>query len=279
MTFSKRGIVIVGALIALGAAFTFLLYNRVRGRTISSGYVEFSSAATAAFPELASAVTQANVRTLDGKLLQLSSHAGKVVVVDLWATWCAPCRKEIPHLVQLSKDYKDKGVEVIGLTTEDPATAADKVRDFAKEFQIDYTLGWASGVASGLTQGNTNIPQTFVITRDGRLFKRMIGFNALTGPAELRSAVDNALTLGTNARPATDNKSVSSTAAADGVKRITPQELHDLIGRHAAVAVDVRGEPQYVGGHIRGTLWIPEGDLNNRINELPQGKLIVTYCS
>jgi thiol-disulfide isomerase/thioredoxin len=211
--------------------------------------------------------------------LRLSSLAGKVVVVDLWASWCGPCRQEIPQLVQLSKDYKDRGVEVIGLTTEDPAAAAQKVRDFAKEFQIDYTLAWAGDVAPILMQGNTSIPQKFVITRDGRLMKRLIGFNTQTGTAQLREAVEQALRLGSGEQVATELRPTPPAAPSDGVRRITPEELRDTLAKGEAVVLDVRPEAQYKAGHIQGTLWIPDNEISKRIGELPRGKLIVTYCS
>jgi thiol-disulfide isomerase/thioredoxin len=276
MRFTKKRVAITIA-ITLCAASSFLLYSRVRGITTGERYEDFSSTASAALPELSASITQANLRTLDGKSLQLSSHAGKVVVIDLWATWCGPCRKEIPQLVELNKEYKNRGVEVIGLTIEDPRLAAQNVSDFAKEFHIDYTLGFAGDVAAALMQGTNNIPQKFVITRDGRLMKRLIGFNSQTGPSELRAAIEKALNIGS------DGASVVQTQPAaipsDGVRRITPQELHDSIAKGEAVVIDVRPDAQYRAAHIQGTLWIPENEIKNSLKELPRGKLIVTYCA
>jgi thiol-disulfide isomerase/thioredoxin len=78
------------------------------------------------------------IQAVDGKAFRLSDYKDKVVVLDLWATWCGPCRLEIPHLVELQNEYGARNVEVIGLTTEDPEADAGKVRDFAKEFKINY---------------------------------------------------------------------------------------------------------------------------------------------
>src|SRR3954468_14516805 len=83
------------------------------------------------------------IQAVGGGSFKLSDYKDKTVVLDLWATWCGPCRAEIPHLVELHKEYGGKGVEVIGLTTEDPNTTADAVADFAKELKIPYRLGWA----------------------------------------------------------------------------------------------------------------------------------------
>ena len=280
---SSKGarVALICAAILLCGAVAFFFYSRAKGRTATgeTGYGDFSSPASASLPEMPAGVTQADLRTLDGGSLRLASRAGKVVVLDVWATWCGPCRREIPHLVQLSKDYKDRGVEVIGLTTEDPAAAAQKVRDFAKEFQINYTLGWAGNVAHTLMQGNDSIPQKFVITRDGRLMKRLIGYNAQTGAAQLREAVELALSLGNGGQAWAEVKPTAPAAPADGVRRITPNELHDALAKGEVVVLDVRPEGQYKAGHIQGTLWIPDNEIRKRFNEVPRDKLIATYCS
>src|SRR5947209_9733375 len=88
-------------------------------------------------------VWNTEIQAVDGGTFHLSDYKDKVVVLDLWATWCGPCRAEIPHLVELNNEYAGKGVQVIGLTTESPQTDAERVRDFAKELNINYKLGWA----------------------------------------------------------------------------------------------------------------------------------------
>ena len=128
-------------------------------------------------------------------------------------------------------------------------------------------------------QGNTSIPQKFVITRDGRLMKRMIGYNPQTGLAELREAVEQALSLGSSGQASASVKPTAPAKPADGVGRITPEELHDALAKGEAVVLDVRPEAQYKAGHIKGTLWIPESEISKRFNEVPRGKLIATYCS
>jgi thiol-disulfide isomerase/thioredoxin len=132
------------------------------------------------------------IQAVDGASFRLSDFKDKVVVLDLWATWCAPCRQEIPHLVDLTKEYAGKGVEVIGLTTENPQTDAELVRDFAKEFNINYKLGWARrDTALALMNGNTSIPQTFVIAPGGRIVTKFRGFSDRI-PDMIRAAIDKA---------------------------------------------------------------------------------------
>lgn len=135
------------------------------------------------------------LKTIDGKTIKLADYAGKVVIVNLWATWCGPCRIEIPHMIEIAKEYQGR-VEIIGLTNEDPVADADKVRDFVREQQINYTIGWTTQeFALGLMLGNirNSIPQSFVITRDGRIFKRFIGFNPQQTPVLMREAVEHAV--------------------------------------------------------------------------------------
>jgi len=137
-------------------------------------------------------VWEAEIQAVDGSPFRLSDFKDKVVVLDLWATWCAPCRLEIPHLVDLTKEYAGKGVEVIGLTTEDPKADAETVRDFAKEFNINYRLGWARrDLAVTLMNGNTSIPQTFVIAPGGRIVTKFRGFSDRI-PDMIRAAIDKA---------------------------------------------------------------------------------------
>ena len=132
------------------------------------------------------------IQSVDGAKFRLSDFKNKVVVVDLWATWCGPCRLEIPHLVDLQNEYGGKGVEVIGLTTEDPAEDEEKVRDFAKEFKINYKLGWSPReVSLALMNGNQSIPQTFVVAPGGRIVTKFRGFSNQI-PSMIRAAIDKA---------------------------------------------------------------------------------------
>jgi thiol-disulfide isomerase/thioredoxin len=132
------------------------------------------------------------IQAVDGPKFRLSDFKDKVIVVDLWATWCGPCRLEIPHLVELQNEYGAKGVEIIGLTTEDPEEDEAKVRDFAKEFKINYKLGWSPReVSLALMNGNSSIPQTFVIAPGGRIVTKFRGFSNQLPPM-IRAAIDKA---------------------------------------------------------------------------------------
>ena len=95
--------------------------------------------------------------------LTLAGLRGKIVVVEFWATWCPPCRKSIPHLIELYKKYADKGVAIIGLTNE----PQEKVEPFVKELGMTYAVGGGSN--SGGAYGVTGIPTAFLVDTKGQV--------------------------------------------------------------------------------------------------------------
>ena len=144
-------------------------------------------------PDLPPAVSVVPLKDVKGASFKLADFFGKVQVVNLWATWCGPCRREIPELVKLNKEFHSRGVEIIGLSTENPDASAEKVRKFIQDFQIDYRIGWAPAeVGVPLMQGHEAIPQIFVISRDGRILQRFIGYSA-TYSTQLKQVLEDAL--------------------------------------------------------------------------------------
>ena len=127
---------------------------------------------------------------------KLADYKGKVVVLDFYATWCEPCRAETPHLVNLQKQYGDKGLQVIGLNVGGDDDRA-QVPGFVKEFGIQYPLAYPDDdLVDQLLSDNQNIPQSFVYDRNGKLIKRFIGFESL-GPAQIERVIQQALTANT----------------------------------------------------------------------------------
>ena len=156
--------------------------------------VSSSAPRPGAFVSLSRPILDAENRSTNGGPIKLADYSGKVLLVNLWATWCGPCRMETPELVKLHKEYQDRGVELIGLSTEDPDASAESVAAFVKAYDVKYHIGWATrDVALGLMQGRTNIPQSFIIARDGRILKRFIGFRPDATPQQIRQALDEAL--------------------------------------------------------------------------------------
>lgn len=142
-------------------------------------------------------VLDSELKSANGQPIKLANYSGKVLLVNLWATWCQPCQRETPELVRLHKEYQDRGLEMVGLSTEDPVASAQSVQNFVQHYQVDYPVGWATrDVAIALMQltGKSSIPQSFIITRDGHIKKQFIGFHPTQTPPLLKQAIEEALT-------------------------------------------------------------------------------------
>lgn len=139
-------------------------------------------------------VTGAEFRPLDGgAAIRLAAHKGKVIVLILWASWCAPCRMPVKGLAQFSTEFASRGGVVIGLTAEDPATEAEAVRRFVGEPKPELRLGWATKeAAAAIMGGSQSVPQILVISGDGSVMKKFIGWSDKL-PGMLREATERAL--------------------------------------------------------------------------------------
>ena len=166
----------------------------VATNTPSSGAPPARKSGSSAITMLPASVTDAELKAVTGAPIKLSNYAGKVLLVNLWATWCGPCRQETPELVKLHKEFRSQGFEVVGLSTEDPDDSVEAVREFVQNFNVDYRIGWSGPqVAITLMQGRDAIPQSFVISRSGRVLKRFVGFNPMVTPPQIREAIQEAL--------------------------------------------------------------------------------------
>src|SRR5207244_12099172 len=107
-------------------------------------------------------------RSLDHGSFSLADFGGKVVVVNIWASWCGPCRSEVPEYEKVRKEYAGRAVEFIGLTTEDPRTSSDRVKQFVRNFNFGFRLGWADPLtAPKLMNRRHAMPLTPVVAPDG----------------------------------------------------------------------------------------------------------------
>ncbi|MBV8859722.1 MAG: TlpA family protein disulfide reductase [Acidobacteria bacterium] len=152
-----------------------------------SSHATAQTAATVEAPKfLPEEVTGRELRDLSGRAFRLRDFRGRVYVVNLWATWCGPCRLEIPGFNKIYQDYRARGVEFVGLTAEDPDESSETVSAFVGELGMSYRVGWIDKeTVLALATWNTNptrpgsfpIPQTFVVAADGHVVLRVRGYN------------------------------------------------------------------------------------------------------
>jgi len=113
-----------------------------------------------------------SLRALTGEPLSLSSYRGKVVLLDFWATWCDPCREETPNFVELQNNYRDQGLQIIGISMDD---GPEPVREFYQQFHMNYPVVMGSAKVGELYGGVLGLPIAYVIARDGRIQAKHIG--------------------------------------------------------------------------------------------------------
>ena len=119
------------------------------------------------------------MHTPDGKPIAFESFKGKPLVVNFWARWCGPCRKEIPDLAEMHARYKEKGLLIVGIAVED-AAHRDSVREFAKAYEMSYLLvigGTQKSIELMQSIGNpkSGLPFTVVIDRQGKIVAKKLG--------------------------------------------------------------------------------------------------------
>ncbi|HKC63736.1 MAG TPA: TlpA disulfide reductase family protein, partial [Pyrinomonadaceae bacterium] len=113
-------------------------------------------------------------KKVTGETFHLSDLHGRVVVLNFWATWCIPCREEIPELTAMQHDLEARGLSVVGAVWNDQASA-DEIKAFQKEMKLDYTILLnGDGIADKLG-GIPSVPTTFIIDRDGRVRQKIFG--------------------------------------------------------------------------------------------------------
>jgi thiol-disulfide isomerase/thioredoxin len=134
------------------------------------------------------------VKGMDGKTVSLAGAHGKVVLLNFWATWCGPCRMEVPDLVELQKKYQDR-LQVIGLVVDD--ADEDAVRKFAKRYDINYPVAMATDEMRFQFGGVPALPTSFIIDAEGRVVQKHIG---LRDPELYEMEVRALLGLPINAR-------------------------------------------------------------------------------
>ena len=120
-----------------------------------------------------------SLEDLSGNTVSLNQYRGHVVLLDFWATWCAPCRKSIPELVEIQEKYRDRGLVILGISVDDPSQANDKYLSAFKEmYKINYTILRADQKVTRKYFGNKNfsVPTLFVVNPEGVVVDSHLGY-------------------------------------------------------------------------------------------------------
>jgi peroxiredoxin len=137
-----------------------------------------------------------SVVTLDSvpKKKTLEDYRGQVVMINIWATWCAPCRVEMPAIESLHQAYAPKGLKIIGISVDDPGTDAD-IRKFVQQYGLTFEVLHDTGGQEGRVSKDyqtTGYPETVIIGRDGIIRKKLLGAHNWNS-AENRALIDRLL--------------------------------------------------------------------------------------
>jgi peroxiredoxin len=109
---------------------------------------------------------------LDGRKINLEAYRGKVVLLNFWATWCEPCRKEIPRFIQFQDTYGPQGLQVLGISMDDDVKP---VREFRSEYKVNYPLAMGDAKLAENYGGVLGLPISFVINPQGQIIAKHIG--------------------------------------------------------------------------------------------------------
>jgi thiol-disulfide isomerase/thioredoxin len=144
--------------------------------TILATGLSFLAVATRAAESVALSTAPAwELKDIDGKLVRSSDFAGKVVILDFWATWCPPCKAEIPGFIELQKEYGEKGLVVVGVSLDEEGPAV--VKPFMQQFGVNYPIVMGDQKIAQDFGGVRVIPTTFVIDKSGNIVAKHVGYS------------------------------------------------------------------------------------------------------
>lgn len=134
-----------------------------------------------------------SLRTVEGKKLSLSDYKGKAVLINFWATWCAPCKIEMPWLVALRTQYAPQGFEILGVSEDDADTPRSKLAKFGQEQHLNYPLLVGDDAVSRKYGGVEFLPTSYFVGRDGKIVAETAG---LVSKDEVEASIKKALATG-----------------------------------------------------------------------------------
>jgi thiol-disulfide isomerase/thioredoxin len=128
------------------------------------------------------------LESLDGNNMRLSDFRGKAVLLNFWATWCAPCKIEMPWFVDFQKEYGEQGLQIVGVAMDD--SSKEDIAKFAKDMGVNYPVLLGKEAVGDEYGGVPALPESFFIGRDGKIVDKIIG---LKGKGEIEDAIKKAL--------------------------------------------------------------------------------------
>ncbi len=151
-----------------------LFLNSIAIISIVALFMSCSTGESGELKTVAKAAPALSRPDLDGNTVDLSKYEGKVVLVDFWATWCPPCRRSIPHLIDLHNKYADQGFSVVGvsLDTKPPA----EVAKFVSNFGIPYPVVMGDQQLARQWKLGNSIPAAYLVDRDGKIVDKIVGY-------------------------------------------------------------------------------------------------------
>lgn len=134
-----------------------------------------SGAANASAPTEGEAAPDFELTSLDGEAVRLSDYRGKKVILNFWATWCPPCKAEMPHMQKFYEANKDKGIEVLAVNLTSIDKGEDSVQAFVEEFGLTFPIPMDRDGKLGPQYQAVTIPTTYIIDTEGIIQKKMVG--------------------------------------------------------------------------------------------------------
>ncbi len=128
------------------------------------------------------------LQSLDGQSMRLSDLRGKAVLLNFWATWCSPCKIEMPWFIELQKQYGAQGLQIVGVAMDD--SSKEDIAKFAKDMGVNYPVLLGKEAVGEAYGGVPALPESFFIGRDGKIVDKIIG---LRGKADIEDSIKKAL--------------------------------------------------------------------------------------
>jgi thiol-disulfide isomerase/thioredoxin len=209
----KKGKVLIGVALGIVVAVGLFFVNKYWIAPATTR----AAKASGEFPQ----APTFQLTSLSGDKIDLQNYKGKVVLLDFWATWCGPCRIEIPGFVQLQNQYGSQGLSIIGVSMDD---GPEPVRKFYQQFHMNYPVAMGSDNLGELYGGIMGLPTSFLIGRDGRIYAKHVG---LTDASIFESEIKELLAASPD-RKVADFKTVGYTASKE-IHTSTPAEVNSVV--------------------------------------------------